>query len=326
MKLILLLTGLLYSSQAFVIPSAPKGGETRISSCFTASTITSTITSATTRKNTLLTMSKKNSENQSNIDNNIDNTNRNIDGIQTKQQINRKKFIHQTLLATAASLLINIPSYEYSNTYKANAFEGGVGGLGKTKPSTGVVFANPDNVENAAPISTPGDYNAELLSPDGTTPAFLSFYAPWPMLKSSGIESRDLANSESAFVQVVPLPLSSTTGKSLSVTNLPKSFFVNSIFGQTGKYGAYGTPTDIKVSKVRDGESSSIYTATFTTLTPSMRESDRKVIIAATEVGGGIFMLVTGTTLTRFKSQGALLNKVVDSFVCVEAPKSSLRR
>lgn len=150
---------------------------------------------------------------------------------------------------------------------------------------------------------------------------------------SSGIESRDLANSESAFVQVVPLP----EGKSAS--DLPKSFFVNSIFGQSGKYGMYGTPTDIKVTKVRDnngsGSSSSstgsnrsiiLYSATFTTLTPAMRESDRKVLISVSSVGNGLFMLVTGTTAARFKSQEGLLNKVADSFVCVEAPKSSLRR
>lgn len=227
---------------------------------------------------------------------------------------NREKFIHQSLVSISTLFIQSTPN-------KANAFEGGVGGLGKTKPSTGVVFANPENIENSSSISTPGDYNVELLSPDGKTPAFLSFYAPWPMLKSSGIESRDLANSESAFVQVAPLP----EGKSIS--NLPKSFFVDSIFGQAGKYGMYGVPTDIKVSKIRESEGkSSIWLATFTTLTPAMRESDRKVLISASSVGGGVFMLVSGTTVARFKSQEALLNKVADSFVCVEAPKSNLRR
>jgi hypothetical protein len=233
----------------------------------------------------------------------------------------RKKFIHQAILLSATTVLlpqsITIPQ-------NANAFEGGVGGLGKTKPSTGVVYANPENIDSVSSISTPGDYNVELLSPDGATPAFLSFYAPWPMLKSSGIESRDLANSESSFVQVVPLE------KGKNVSNLSKSFFIDSIFGQTGKYGMYGTPTDIKVSKVRDGSDDgklcSIYTVVFTTLTPAMRESDRKVYISASSVGNGVFMLVTGTTLTRFKSQDKLLKQVAESFVCVEAPKSSLRR
>lgn len=239
----------------------------------------------------------------------------------TNDVITRKQWIHKTVLST---LFLKSATTTILYPKNANAFDGGVGGLGKTKPSTGVIFANPENNvvdNNMSSISTPGDYNSELLSPDGKTPAFLSFYAPWPMLKSSGIESRDLANSESAFVQVEPLP----QGK--SVSNLPKSFFVNSIFGQTGKYGMYGTPTDIKISKIRENDNGSVvYVATFTTLTPAMRESDRKALISASSVGNGVFMLVSGTTLARFKSQESLLNKVADSFVCVEAPKTSLRR
>mmetsp|Transcript_273 Transcript_273/g.415 ORF Transcript_273/g.415 Transcript_273/m.415 type:complete len:296 (+) Transcript_273:176-1063(+) len=231
-------------------------------------------------------------------------------------EINRKNFLSQAIItASFSTSFLTLPF-----TSRANAFDGGVGGLGKTKPETNVVFSNPDNIDVASSISTPGDYNAELVAPDGSTPAFLSFYAPWPMLRSSGIESRDLASSESAFVQVAPLP----EGK--SVSSLPKSFFVDTIFGQTGKYGMYGTPTDIKVKKVRDSENGSIYVATFTTLTPAMRESDRKALISASSVGGGVFMLVTGTTVARFKGQEELLNKVAESFVCVEAPKSSFRR
>ena len=57
-----------------------------------------------------------------------------------------------------------------------------------------------------------------------------------------------------------------------------------------------------------------------------MRESDRKALIAVSTVGDGVFMLVTGTTAARFKSQESILKKIAGSFVCVEAPKSSLRR
>jgi len=243
----------------------------------------------------------------------------------TNQQIDRQRFFEAIQKMTYL-----IPLTLTSADQKAVAFEGGVGGLGKNKPLTGVVFANPETVYLASSISTPGDYNAELLAPDGITPAFLSFYAPWPMMKSSGIDSRDLANPESAFVQVAPAP---ENENSFSIEKIPKSFFVDSIFGKAGKYGMYGTPTDIRISKVRDGEKddlnnqiSSIYSATFTTLTPAMRESDRKVYISTTIVGNGVFMLVTGTTASRFKNQDALLKKVAQSFICVEAPKSNLRR
>lgn len=200
-----------------------------------------------------------------------------------------------------------------------NAFDGGVGGLGKTKPQTNVVFANPEMIE--ADINTPGDYNAELIAPDGTL-IFLSFYAPWPMLKSQGIESRDLANGESSFVQVANVPKNNVPGTALS-----KQFFVDSVFGSTGKYGMYGSPTDVKIRKVDTTEGNNdLYVASFTTLTPAMRESDRKAYISASIVGGGVFMLVSGTTTSRWKTQEPLLRKTAESFICTEAPKSSFRK
>ena len=250
----------------------------------------------------------------------------------------RKSFFQQTLTSTftLTSTLLTPLLLPPTPTY---AFDGGVGGLGKTKPSTGVTFINPEDQENVINTITPGDFNTELLAPDGTTPVFVSFYAPWSMLKSSGVESRDLSNSESAFVQVVPnkSQKDGNSGGVVDTGNLPKRFFVESIFGSEGKYGMYGTPTDIKVSKLPSSSSSSsdnndtnhyLYMVTFTTLTPAMRESDRKAYISVSSsvIGDGIFMLVAGTTVNRFKSQEGLLKKVVDSFVCVEAPKSSFRR
>lgn len=234
--------------------------------------------------------------------------------------LSRNQFFLATLATTTATLSINPFIENPSSATIANAFEGGVGGLGKTKPQTGVVFTNPD-LEDIATVTIPGDYNAELLAPDGETPVFLSFYAQWPMLKSAGIESRDLANAESSFVQVAPYPSGYSAGDSLK-----KSFFVESIFGQTGKYGAYGTPSDIKVSKVPESKNGDLYQVSFVTLTPAMRESDRKAYIATKAVGGGIFMLVVGTTLTRFKSQEKTLRKIADSFECIEAPKSKMNR
>lgn len=202
---------------------------------------------------------------------------------------------------------------------KVNAFDGGVGGLGKTKPQTNVIFANPDMLE--ADITTPGDYNAELIAPDGTL-IFLSFYAPWPMLKSQGIESRDLANGESSFVQVAGVPKNYEAG-----TPLSKQFFMESVFGSTGKYGMYGSPTDVKVRKIdATNGKNDLYVASFTTLTPAMRESDRKAYISTSIVGGGVFMLVAGTTTSRWKTQEPLLRKTAESFICTEAPKSSLRK
>jgi len=235
--------------------------------------------------------------------------------------VSRNQF--NTLVLTTLATLTATPT----NQQQAQAFEGGVGGLGKTKPNTGVTFANPDIAIDASSINTPGDYNAEIVAPDGT-PVFLSFYAPWPMLKSQGIETRDLANAESSFVQVAPIT-NNFNGGGCSLKQA-KQFFIDTIFGQTGKYGMYGSPTDIKVQKLDDPTTgagkSDLYLVTFTTLTPGMRESDRKAFISTKVVGDGVFMLVTGTNIVRFRGQESLLRRVADSFECLEAPKSSLRR
>ena len=76
-----------------------------------------------------------------------------------------------------------------------------------------------------------GDVNYELVAPDGT-PVFLSFSAPWPLLKSAaGIEARDISGGESSYVQVVKLPKGMT-----SLEDKP-ALLSQSIFGSSGKFG-----------------------------------------------------------------------------------------
>ncbi|KAL3776073.1 hypothetical protein ACHAW5_000340 [Stephanodiscus triporus] len=204
----------------------------------------------------------------------------------------------------------------------ATAFEGGVGGLGKTRPQTGVVFRDPD----AAAVKTQsksGEVNYELVAPDGT-PVFLSFTAPWPLSKSAaGIEARDNSGGyESSFVLVAELP------KGLSLAKIKPALISQTIFGSGGKFGMYGSPTDVKIKKIDNTGSDGgmdIYEASFTTLTPAMRESDRKAYISASVVGNGLFLLVTTTTSARFQKLDSL-RQVADSFLAIPAPKSSLNQ
>jgi len=157
----------------------------------------------------------------------------------------------------------------------AKAFEGGVGGLGKTRPQTGVVFRDPEAAAQTKQ-SKSGDVNYELVAPDGS-PVFLSFSAPWPLSKSAaGIEARDITGGyESSFVQVAELP------KGTSLDKIKPAILSQTIFGSTGKYGMYGAPTDVKIKKLSQSSSSddtskdsgmAVYQASFTTLTPAMRE------------------------------------------------------
>lgn len=170
--------------------------------------------------------------------------------------ISRNHFIQFESKALISVLLL-LP---FLNSPTSSAFDGGVGGLGKSKPDTGVIFANAD-----LPLTFSGgnDISTELFSPDRKTVALLSFYAPWPLLRSTtGIESRDLANPEAAFVLVSP----TTHAGIIDASNIPQSYFEQTIFGPSGKFGMYGTVSDLKVKKVQDKKSTSIYLASFTTL------------------------------------------------------------
>jgi len=205
----------------------------------------------------------------------------------------------------------------------SNAFDGGVGGLGKTRPQTGVIFKDAEIAAETTQSKT-GDVTYELVAPDGSY-VIVSFSSTIPLSKSStGIECRDIQGGyESSFVQVCKLLSSGTT-----LDKINPGIIIDNIFGQAGKFGMYGSPTDVRVKKLpRASESSTdIYQATFTTLTPAMRESDRKALISASVVGDGLFLLVTTTTTTRFAKQETQLRKTAESFSAIAAPRSSLNQ
>ena len=196
----------------------------------------------------------------------------------------------------------------------ALAFEGGVGGLGKTKPTTGVTFFD----ENSTPIQNDkGIISAEIRSISGK-PILVEFQTPWPILPTAGgLEARDLRSSESAFVQVV--------------ANVPnwqnrevfQQVLINSVLASQGKYGAYGTPTDIRVRPYKS--ELGIYVVSFTSYTPGMRESERQIWVKPVEVDDSLVMLVIGTTRNAFSSQERTFSKISDSFLAVAAPETRLR-
>jgi|Transcript_899 hypothetical protein len=201
-----------------------------------------------------------------------------------------------------------------SSSLPANGFRGGsgAGGLGKTKPETGVVFLN----EESTPTQQRnGDVSAELLVDNGKTPVLVLFNSPWPLLETTtdGIQTRNPQDPESAFVQVADTPSGTYT----------KQFFVDTIFGSQGKYGAYGAPSDISVKPIEEGL---LYQVKFTSLTPAMRQSDREVYIGTRRVGSSTVMLVTGSTAARFAKMDDRMRRVAESFQVIPAPSSSLNK
>jgi hypothetical protein len=198
------------------------------------------------------------------------------------------------------------------STNEAFAFEGGVGGLGKTKPVTGVEFFE----EFSTPVqNTQGYVSAEIKSANGK-PILVEFQTPWPLLPTtSGLEARDLISSESAFVQVVPAVNNWQDRKVF------QELLLGSVLASKGKFGAYGTPIDIKTKPCNNG----IFVVRFTSYTPGMRESERQLWIQPKQVDGTLVLLVVGTTRNRFSSQEGTFSKILDSFLAVAAPESRLR-
>lgn len=197
----------------------------------------------------------------------------------------------------------------------ATAFEGGVGGLGKTKPVTGVELFE----ANSSPIQNQqGIISAEIKSVNGT-PILVEFQAPWPLLPTAaGLEARDLRSSESAFVQVL------SAASNWESPKVFKQLLIESVLASQGKFGAYGTPVDIKV-KPLSSEQKEIFAVTFTSYTPGMRESERQLWIKPRQVDSTLVLLIVGTTRPRFPSQAKCFKNVLDTFLAVSAPESKLR-
>jgi len=161
-----------------------------------------------------------------------------------------------------------------------------------------------------------GLVSAELvtLGEQNGKPVLVSFQSPWPLFLSGGMECRDLRNPESAFVQVT----TTTNGEK----PLSKDLLMESVFSSSGKFGAYGSPYDIKLKRVEGG----LYAVSFTTLTPGIRESERKGYISVFNIDNTVFMLVTSTLANRWKTQEPTLRQVAESFRATLAPQTSFTK
>ena len=124
-------------------------------------------------------------------------------------------------------------------------------------------------------------------------------------------------------MQVCELPKGTTT-----LDQIKPGLIIDNIFSQKGKFGMYGSPTDVRVKKISSSASdnTAIYQASFTTLTPAMRESDRNAFISASIVGDGLFLLVTTSTSARYKRLESSLKDVANSFSAIPAPVSNMNR
>mmetsp|Transcript_15782 Transcript_15782/g.47094 ORF Transcript_15782/g.47094 Transcript_15782/m.47094 type:complete len:250 (+) Transcript_15782:355-1104(+) len=203
------------------------------------------------------------------------------------------------LPACAASYQTSIP------------FEGGAGGLSKTKPNTGVRVADRADTAGAARPETrpPGPVSERLFGRSGL-PVDVSFTSPWAT--SAGLVSRDYQTGDGAFVLVAP-----AAGK------LEKAVEAK-LFAKDGKYGSYGAPSDVKLRRTEPrGETDVVYEYSFVALTPAMREVEKRVRARAVVVGGDAYVLVAGSTANRWKAAEPNVVAAVDSFAARPAPEYS---
>jgi len=209
---------------------------------------------------------------------------------------------------------------------------GGLGNLGVKSPALTGVYRSMRIDAQGAQLE-PGSLLDELLAADGS-PVLVSFNFPtsWKLsVKGSycesltscapgAIDARELNTGDSAFM-VVAAASGSSEGESM------ESRVRKTVFSRFGKYGAYGAPDEVRLLKKVD-QSSDFPGATnrtrfeysFVTFTPSMRTLRKRCYVTAVDVKGDLFMLVTASNATRWKSIEPKLSEIAGSFRAFPAP------
>ena len=188
-------------------------------------------------------------------------------------------------LATLAAVSPTAPAHAISATTMS----------GKTKADLGIILASE--------TTTVGKQLLADLVLDGGVVATTTFDSKWPLAEGNYYDFEAATrDGDTAFCQVMPL------AKGESLASLPKTWFVNSIFGVDGRYGAYGAPTDVKLKEMdkEEGKARS-FDVSFTVLSPSMAELQRKGVIRALQPPGSndVLLLTASSSATRWAKTNA---------------------
>lgn len=192
-----------------------------------------------------------------------------------------------------------VPGASYQ--VQASSMPLGLGNMaGKTRPDNGVTFWG----DSVAEQGNTGAVTAEIVDSSGAV-ITTTFASPKLKLASGSafdVEVRDRQNGEGAYLMMVAAPKGVR-----SVADVKDTFFTDEILKGTGRFGAYGAPTDIKVksSSVKDNGFREVEFV-FKALSPTYAEVPRRAVVAATIPDGStdVVMLVGGSTAARW-SKGA---------------------
>ena len=110
------------------------------------------------------------------------------------------------------------------------------------------------------------------------------------------------------------------------------SWFVDVLLAPQGKYGSYGQCDDHKVTSsslepltLPNGKEQAYrrLSLKFAPLTYNGNNVERKALISATSVGGTVFMLVSGSLATRYKTMKDELRDMQVSFRAIGSAKAT---
>ena len=122
-------------------------------------------------------------------------------------------------------------------------------------------------------------------------------------------------------MQVAPLP----PGKALAA--VPDSFFTAAVCLTEGRFGAYGSPTDVRVLSSGKG-ASRLVEFKFAALSPGQTEVPRHALVAALQPEGSsdAVMLVCGSTAAQWKKAEPALRAMAASFRVARVRPTTIRR
>lgn len=185
---------------------------------------------------------------------------------------------------------------------------------GKSRPVLGVILLD-------AATQTGDTLNADLLLHGGGGSAVVAsaaFEAPWPLARGLYYDVEAKGEKGSAFLQVLPLPAGTSLGAA------PKSFFTKGVLGLDGRFGAYGAPSDVKVTAdVTDaaGGARRALDFGFTTLSPGGAElAWRGTMVATTpQDSTDALVCVSSATVARWRAGGEALARKATASLRVAA-------
>ena len=208
-------------------------------------------------------------------------------------------------------------SYE-SVTGQSRGANLGAGSIsGKSRPETGCVMVE-------APAASGSVVSADLVLNRGVV-ATVQFDAPSLKLAKGfyyDVEARS-KTGDSSYVQVVAAP-------EKGLDELSAAFIADKVLQPSGRYGAFGPPTDVKITAdvTAPGGARREIDISFSAITPGGSSTPRRAVVAATTAAGSpdLLLLVSSASEARWAGGGqAVARAAAQSFKVASTKPTKLK-